>query len=96
MQVGSDSSINLLCSSQYFLHLIIALGKLLEENIPIKDPEQLCSVSGEQKREVNLKYYGSKCKVIPDTSSLLLIFETVRLVISQTTQLNIDYLHKYV
>lgn len=73
MQVGSDSSINLLCSSQYFLLLVMALGKLLEESITMKDSEQLFSVSGEQKREVNLKHYGSKWKVIPDTKSLLLI-----------------------
>lgn len=41
MQVGNGSSINLLCSSQYFLHLIMAHGKFLEENFPIKDSEQL-------------------------------------------------------
>lgn len=54
MQMESDSYTNLLWSSQCFSHLVMALGKLLEENTLIKDTGQLCSVSREQKREVNL------------------------------------------
>ena len=32
----------------------MALGKLVEENTLIKDTDQLCFVSREQKKEVNL------------------------------------------
>lgn len=78
MQMENDSYTNLLWSSQYFSHLVMALGKLLEQNSFIKDVEQLCSVSREQKREVNLRPKGSKCGVIPDTGSLFLIFGIVR------------------
>lgn len=66
-------------------------GKLVGENTPIKDAEQLCSVSREQKREVDLKSNTSKCRVISDTSSFFLIFQVVgKTIISLTAQLGID------
>lgn len=54
MQMESDSYTNLLWSSQCFSHLVIALGKLLEENTFIKAAGQLYYVSREQKKEVDL------------------------------------------